>query len=187
MACLSHEKIQAYIEKNLGNVERSLVRDHLIVCEKCRETCRQYEKIENALSEPAYVEVPEVVEKYVLRKLFSQVPTYTSVLALVAVSFVFLVSWIYIYFDFANNSLVQAFKITSSSTSKWISSIIQFISAVFSGVYTVIRTLNKFFEIVFNINISVELFSVFILVLTLLIFYGVFQLVFRRGKSRHVH
>lgn len=187
MACLTDDKIQHYVEMELGNVERSLVRDHLIGCEKCSETCRRYETIQNALNEPVYQEVPLIVERYVMRKLFSPVPTYTSVLTFVAVSFIFLVSWIYIYFDFANNSLIQAFQITSSSTSKWVSSIIQFVSTVFSGVYTVIKALNKLFEIVFNVNIGIELFSLFMLVLTILFFYGVFQLLFKKNKNRHVH
>jgi len=184
MACLADEKIQDYIEKNLGAVENSMVRDHLIVCESCKHKHDQFVRIESMLTDPVLMEVPLEIEKMVMKTLFSKLPTYTSIVTLVAASFMFFVTWIYVYFDFANNSLVQAFKMASNGTSKWIGSIIQFISVVFSSVYTVFKAINKFFAIVLNVHVGAELIGIFISILTLFMVYGALRMVSKRVKSQ---
>ncbi len=184
MACLADEKIQDYIDKNIGTVENSMVRDHLIVCGACKQKHDQFVRIEALLNDPIMREVPLEIEKVVMKTLFSKLPTYTSIFTLVAASFLFFFTWIYVYFDFANNSLVQAFKMASSGTSKWIGSIIQFISFVFSSVYTVFKAINKFFAIVLNIHVGAELIGIVLSIITMIMFYGVFRMVSKRIKSQ---
>ncbi len=184
MACLTEDKIQEYIEKNLGTVENAMVRDHLIVCEDCKNKHLQLLHIETLLRDPVMMDVPVQIEKLVMKKLFSNLPTYTSIFSLVAASFIFFVTWIYVYFDFANNSLVQAFQMTTSGTSKWIGSIIQFISIVFSSVFTVFKAVNKFFAIVLNIHVGAELIGITFSIITLVLFYGLFAMVSKKIKSQ---
>ncbi|MCK4835863.1 MAG: hypothetical protein KAT17_04465 [Candidatus Aminicenantes bacterium] len=186
MECLSNQQIQDYIEKNGSFVERSIIRDHLIVCEKCQLRYKQYLQMENILTDPEYVVPPERIEKNVMKKIYSRFPAYSSLLSLIAASFVLLVSWIYIYFDFANNSLIQALKMTSDNTSSWIASVIKIISTIFSSVYAIYKTVSKFFDILFNINIGIEIFSLSILILTLILFYAIYQLVFKPSRRQKI-
>jgi len=184
MECLDHKKILLYVEKGIAPVEQSIIRDHLILCEKCRLKYEQYLKMEKYLIEPEYVDPPKVIEKVVLKKIYSKLPTYSSILTLIAASFIFLVSWIYIYFDFANNSIVQAFRLTFDNTSSLFSSVVKTISSIFSSVYAVFKAVNKFIAVIFDVNIGIEVFSFSILVLTVLIIYGILQMVSRRSKSQ---
>jgi predicted anti-sigma-YlaC factor YlaD len=108
MECLTNTKIQDYIEGTLNSVESAMVRDHLIVCAACKKKYNEYELLEKHLLQPVEIIPPAIIERRVLRELFPLLPSYTSIFALVAASFVLLVTGIYIYFDFANNSIIQA-------------------------------------------------------------------------------
>jgi predicted anti-sigma-YlaC factor YlaD len=90
MECLKNKTIQEYIDKSLNRVERSITRDHLIVCEKCRAKYEQYKKMEKLLINPVYKEPPAKIEKFVMNRLFSKIPTYSSIFALIFLSFIFL-------------------------------------------------------------------------------------------------
>jgi len=183
MACLSEIKIQKYIEGGLAAVERSLVRDHLIVCAKCRASYQRYEKLEKSLGEPVYITPPPIIERNVLRMLFPRIPSYSSIFALLAASFLLLITGIYIYFDFANNSIIQAFQLTSHDTSNWIGSIIKAISTVFSTVYAVFKAINAFFEVIFKVNIGVEIIGLCMLLFLSWSFYSLSRLVLKKIKG----
>jgi predicted anti-sigma-YlaC factor YlaD len=185
MACLHDSKIQEYIEGDLNNVEKSLVRDHLIACVKCRAQYDCYEKLEKNLAEPVYIMPPSIIEQNVLRMLFPRIPSYGSVFALLAASFLLLITSIYIYFDFANNSVVQAFQLSSSNTSNWIGTIIKTISAIFSIVYAVFKAINAFFEIIFKVNIGIEVIGLCIFIILSLGFYSFSHLLFKKIKGSH--
>lgn len=186
MACLNDVQLLKYIEKDVSAVEQSMIRDHLIVCPKCRLKHSQLCQLENMLGEPLYLPPPEQIEKNVMKQIYSRIPTYSSVLTLIATSFVFLISWIYLYFDFSNNSFVQALRLTSDSTSNWISDIIKMISTIFSSVYAVYRAVNKAFTLLLNIDIGVEIFTLSVLILTIIFFYVVYQLLFKRKGSQKI-
>ncbi len=183
MACLSEIKIQKYIEGGLAAVERSLVRDHLIVCVKCRTCYQRYEKLEKSLGEPVYITPPPIIERNVLRMLFPRIPSYSSIFALLAASFLLLIASIYIYFDFANNSIVQAFQLSSHDTSNWLGSIIKAISTIFSTVYAIFRAINAFFEVIFKVNMGVEIIGLVMLLLLSLSFYSLSQLLLKKIKG----
>ena len=185
MKCLTNRKIQDYVEGNLNSVESAMVRDHIIVCAACRSEYNYYEKLEKQLLQPVEITPPAVIQYNVLKELFSftKLPTYSSICALIAASFVLLVSGIYIYFDFANNSIIQALQLTSNNTSNWIGSIIKFISTIFSAVYTVFKALNRFFDIIFNINLGAEIVGLTVLVLFSLLFYSIFKVALKKLKN----
>ncbi|UCH93547.1 MAG: hypothetical protein JSV88_25200, partial [Candidatus Aminicenantes bacterium] len=154
MECLNSTKIQDYIESNLNSVESAMVRDHLIVCAACKKEYNAYQTLEKHLVQPVEITPPPIIERHVLRELFPLLPSYSSIFALIAASFILLVTGIYIYFDFANNSIIQALQLTSHSTSNWFASVIKVISTVFSAVYTVFEALNRFVKLLFKINLG---------------------------------
>ena len=184
MECLSDEKLIEYVDKSLPSVERSLIRDHLVVCLHCQAKYKQYSRIENYLKEPVYQEPPPAIEKHVMRRIYSRIPTYSSVLTLIAASFVFLVSWIYVYFDFANNSMVRALQLTTADTSSWLGSVIKVISTIFTAVYGAFRAVNKFIAIVFDVHIGVEIIGLSALILCLTFFYGIYHWFFRKKEKQ---
>jgi hypothetical protein len=184
MECLSDQKLIEYIDKGLPSVELSLIRDHLVVCPQCQARHKKYSQIENYLNEPVYDEPPAEIEKYVLRRIYSRIPTYSSVLTLIAASFVFLVSWIYIYFDFANNSMVRALQLTTDNTTSWVGSVIKVISTVFTAVYGGFQAVNKFIAIVFDVHLGVEIIGLSVLILSLLFFYGFYRWFFKRKERQ---
>lgn len=185
MECLKNKTIQEYIDKSLNRYEQSIIRDHLIVCEKCRAKYEQFKKMEKLLINPVYKEPPAKIEKFVMNRLFSKIPTYSSIFVLISLSFVLLVSWVYIYFDFDNNSIIQAFKLTSNSYFNWITSIITFISNIFSSVYAIFKVLNKLFMIIFNVNIGTQLFGLIILSIFISVFYFVSRIVYKKLKEHN--
>jgi hypothetical protein len=183
MECLTNTKIQDYIEGTLNSVESAIVRDHLIICAACKKKYNEYELLEKHLLQPVEIIPPAIIERRVLRELFPLLPSYTSIFALVAASFVLLVTGIYIYFDFANNSLIQAIQLTSNTTSNWLASVIKVISAVFSGVYTVFEAVNRVLKLLLKINLGAEVIGLTVFVLFTLLFYPIFKLAFRKLKG----
>lgn len=185
MECLNELTIHEYIDGGLTAMEKSIVRDHLIVCETCRLRHDALEKIEMSLCEPVYITPPAAIERNVLNTLFPRIPSYSSIAALIAASFLLLVTSIYIYFDFANNSIVRAFQMTSSNTSNWIGSVIRTISTVFSSVYAVFKAVNKLFEVIFHVNIGVEVIGLTVMILLMLGFYSVSQLMLKKIRGNY--
>jgi predicted anti-sigma-YlaC factor YlaD len=185
MECITDKKLHEYIEGDLTAVEKSIVRDHLIVCDECRARHEAFEMLEQTLNEPVYIEPPAVIEMNVLRKLFPRIPSYSSIFALIAASFLLLVTSIYIYFDFANNSIVRAVHLSSYNTSNWIASIVKAISTIFSAVYAVFKAVNKFLEIIFNVNIGVEVIGLAVLIILMLGFYSISHLLFKKIKGNN--
>ena len=183
MECLTNTKIQDYIEGTLNSVESAIVRDHLIICAACKKKYNEYELLEKHLLQPVEIIPPAIIEHRVLKELFPLLPSYTSIFALVAASFVLLVTGIYIYFDFANNSIIQAIQLTSNTTSNWLASVIKVISAVFSGVYTVFEAVNRVLKLLLKINLGAEVIGLTVFVLFTLLFYPIFKLAFRKLKG----
>jgi hypothetical protein len=183
MECLTNIKIQEYVDGSLNSVENAMVRDHLIVCADCQAQHHRYEQLEHQLFAPVEMIPPAVIQRRVMNELFPKLPTYSSIIALIAASFVLLITGIYIYFDFANNSIVQALQLTSSNTSNWIASIVTFISNVFSGVYTVFKAMNRFLDIVFQINLGAEIIGFTLFIMLSGIFYSIFKVTVKGIKT----
>lgn len=183
MECLNDVKIQEYLDHGLSPLEHSMVRDHLIGCPECTQKLETYKKIENILEKPEMVSPPEEVQRFVMARLFPALPKFSSILTLIVVSFVSLISAIYIYFDFANNSIVEALRVTSNNTSNWVVTIVKTISAVFSGIYTLFKALNGVVEAIFKVNIGVEVLASFFTILGILFFYSMYKFLFKRVRE----
>lgn len=182
MECLNNEKIQKYINGELTTVENAMVRDHLIVCEKCRLEYEYYERLEKYLEDPVYIKPPEIIERNVLMALFPRIPALSSVLALIAASFTLIITWIYIYFDFANNSIIQALQLTTSKTSNFIAAVIKVISTIFSAVYAIFRVINAFIDAVFKVNIGVEIIGLLSFIMFISSLYLISRIIFKKLK-----
>ncbi len=168
MECPRNETLTLYLEGALNPLEAAMIRDHLIDCAGCRSRLRQYQLLESSLVNPPMIPPPACIEKSVMRKLFPVLPTYGSVFAFVTASFLLLITWVYVYFDFANNSLVQAMQITSNRLFRFAGQLIQAISTVFSAVYASFRAISKLVSAVVNVQLHTEI----VLFLTLIIAVG---------------
>ncbi len=183
MACLNDTRLQEYIDGSLTTVERAIVRDHLIVCADCRERHQSYEQLERNLLEPVEITPPDIIRRNVMKTLFPVLPSYASIFTAIAASFLMLVTGIYVYFDFANNSIIQAFQLTSSTTTNWLGSILKSISTIFSAVYAVFKAINKFTSILLKVDIGVEIIGLSALVLLMFGFYWVSNMMFKKMKG----
>lgn len=183
MECLDNIKIQDYVEGNLSSVENAMVRDHLIVCPACNALHDDYVKLEKFLINPVDIIPPDFIEKNVMKTLFPKLPTYSSIFSLIAASFILLVTSIYIYFDFANNSIVQAFQLTSTSTFDWIGSLVRFIVTTFSVISSIFKVLNQLIHFMLGINIGAEVVGLVFIVLTFLVIYGLGRKAFSKLRS----
>jgi hypothetical protein len=141
-----------------------------------------YDRLEKYLENPVLITPPEIIEQNVLKALFPRIPALSSVLTLIAASFTLIVTWIYIYFDFANNSIIQALQLTSSKTSNFIASIIKIISTIFSAVYAIFRVINAFIDAIFKINIGVEIIGLLTFMIFISVFYLISRIIFKKLK-----
>ena len=184
MECLTDTKIQHYVDGSLSSVENAMIRDHLITCQACSKAHEYYEALEEVLWRPVEMTPPAIIEQNVLRVLFPKLPTYSSILALIAASFSLLVTSIYIYFDFANNSLIRAFNLTSSSTTSWIGSVVRFISSFFSVVYTIFKAINRLINIFTGVNLGAELVGLTLFSVGLAGSYFILKATFKKLKIK---
>ncbi len=183
MECLNETKLQEYIDGSLTNVEKAMVRDHLIVCEDCRIEYELFSEMEKSLESPLLLEPPEIIERSVLKTLFPMVPNYASISAFIAASFLLLVTGIYTYFGFADNSLVQAYQLTSSSTLNWVGSMIQTISQIVSGMMAVFDAVNRFLSVIFSGQIGTGIIGLSSLMFVMLCIFSISKLVLRKPKT----
>ena len=142
MACLSNETLIAYNEGSLGAIESAQARDHLLLCADCRRAAAQFRLLDSILAEPVLHDPPGRIVPQVMERLFPALPRWTSIGAMIAASFVFLVTWIYIYFDFSRSSLVQALRLTTDGASGWLAGAIRAITTVYESAQAVAKALN---------------------------------------------
>jgi hypothetical protein len=154
MACLSDNKIQAYLDGEIKSIEQALIRDHLLVCPDCRRTADSYTELHKILAQPVTSEPPAWLIPQIMKRIYPEIPRYTSIAALIAASFIFFVTWIYIYFDFSRNSLIQALQLTADSTSGWLVNSIKGISAIYNSVQAAFKACNAFLNMLLNIRLG---------------------------------
>jgi hypothetical protein len=100
-------------------------------------------------SEPPAWLIPRI-----MKQIYPEIPKYTSIAALIAASFIFFVTWIYIYFDFSRSSLIQALQLTADSTSGWLVNSIKGISAIYNSVQAAFKACNAFLNMLLNIHLG---------------------------------
>lgn len=155
MKCLSDNKVIEYLEKELNSVESSMIRDHLILCDKCSKKYDFYSKLDNALLQPELIDPPAEIEENVMKKVSRGYSYISSIVFLISVSFMLLIAGIYIYFDFANDSIIKALHVTTEKTTTLVSSFVNFIEMVFAGISTIFQAINSFIEAVLNIRLGI--------------------------------
>ncbi len=154
MACLPDDKILTYLDGEIKSIEQALIRDHLLVCPDCRRTADRYAELHKILAQPVTSEPPAWLIPQIMKRIYPEIPKYTSIAALIAASFIFFVTWIYIYFDFSRNSLIQALQLTADSTSGWLVNIIKGISTIYNSVQAAFKACNAFLNMLLNIRLG---------------------------------
>jgi hypothetical protein len=184
MECLPEERIHDYLEGALNAMEANLIRDHLLACPGCNARHKIYQKINKFLQHPPLTNPPDSIIANVLKTLYPGTSFYFSIIALIAASFAFLVTWIYVYFDFSNSSLIQALTLTSKSTSGWIADLIQVISSVFSMVYASFKAIHSFVNYLLRIDFGPEIFKGVVLTFSMIFLYSLIHLFSRKFKEK---
>ena len=183
MACLPDDKILAYLDGEIKNIEQSLVRDHLLVCPSCRRTADSYAALHKILAQPVTSEPPAWLVPQIMKRIYPEIPRYTSIAALIAASFIFFVTWIYIYFDFSRNSLIQALQLTADSTSGWLVNAIKGISSIYSSVQAVFKACNAFLGVLLDMRPAATVIIVFALAFSGLLLLAMIRLLFKKPRQ----
>jgi predicted anti-sigma-YlaC factor YlaD len=152
MACLPDDQILNYLDGEIKSIEKALIRDHLLVCPGCRRTADSYAELQKILAQPLTIEPPAWLVPQIMKRIYPEIPKYTSIAALIAASFLFFVTWIYIYFDFSSSSLIQALQLTADSTSGWLVNAIKGISTIYNSVQAAFKACNAFLSMLLNIR-----------------------------------
>jgi anti-sigma factor RsiW len=139
MACLSDSILIAYNEGSLGAIEAAQTRDHLLLCPDCRRSAAHFRLLDSILAKPTLHTPPARLIPQVMERLYPALPRITSIAAMIAASALFLITWIYIYFDFSSSSLIQALRLTTDGTSGWLADVIKAITAVYNGTQAVAK------------------------------------------------
>ncbi len=169
--CLRDKEILKYVDGDLNPIEYSKIRDHLLLCNSCKKRYDELITIEKYLKEPVEIEMPESIAKNVMRKISAKIPL-PSLIALITATFVFIISWIYIYFDFSSNSIFQIVQTSSKGLLGWIGGIVKVIAFIFEFIYAIFITINSLFYAIFKIKPGVEIIGfIFISIGFLMIHY----------------
>jgi hypothetical protein len=183
MACLPDDQILNYIDGESKSIEQALIRDHLLVCPGCRRTADSYAELQKILAQPLTIEPPAWLVPQIMKRIYPEIPRYTSIAALIAASFIFFVTWIYIYFDFSSSSLIQALQLTADSTSSWLVNIIKAISAIYTSVQAAFKACRALLAMLLNANPGAPVIIAFGLVFSgLLLFAAVRMLLKKTGE-----
>jgi hypothetical protein len=183
MACYSDEQILEYLEGDLSPIEQGLLRDHLLTCPACQARSQRYVTLNRNLARPPAIEPPEAIIRSVMRQLYPEFPRYSSIAAMIAASFFFLVTWIYVYFDFSHNSLIRALQVTSDNASGVFVSGIKVISSLVSYTYASFKTMRALLLVATHVDVRVEIIALVMLTLSMVFFYSLFHLFAKRLRG----
>jgi hypothetical protein len=183
MACLPDDKILSYLDGEITSIEQSLIRDHLLLCAACRRQADSYAELHKFLAQPELSEPPAWLVPRVMKRLYPEIHSTASIAALIAASFVFFVSWIYIYFDFSRNSLIQALRLTADRTSGWLVNAIKGISAVYSSVQACFKACNAFLGVLLSMRPVGAVLIVFALAFSGLLLMAMIRLLLKRPRG----
>ncbi len=184
MACLSDAILIAYNEGSLGSIEAAQARDHLLLCPDCRRSATAFRLLDTILSEPALHTPPARLVPQVMSRLFPAASRVTSIAAVIAASFVFLVSWIYIYFDFSSSSLIQALRLTADGTSNWLADVIKGITAIYNGAQAATKAFGALLRILLPTPLGTLVAVAALLALTGLLALTLFRPWLKRVKAK---
>jgi predicted anti-sigma-YlaC factor YlaD len=144
---LSNATLIAYNEGSLGAIESAQARDHLLLCPECRRAAAAFRLLDSILATPTLHTPPARLIPQVMERLYPALPRITSIAAMIAASVLFLITWIYIYFDFSSSSLIQALRLTTNGTSGWLADVIKAITAVYNGAQAAAKALSALLRI----------------------------------------
>lgn len=180
MACLPDDKILDYLDNEIKSIEQALIRDHLLVCPNCRQTADRYAEMHKILEHPVAIEPPAWLVPQIMKKIYPEIPRYTSIAALIAASFIFFVTWIYIYFDFSSSSLIQALQLTTDRTSGWLVTSIKGISTIYNSVQAAFKACNAFLSMLLHIRFGGAAIIAFAVAFCALLVFAMLRLLLKK-------
>jgi hypothetical protein len=183
MECLADAQILEYLDGDMNPIKQALIRDHLLICSSCRQTAERYQKLHKILNQPVSSEPPDWLIQQVLKRIYPEIPKLTSIIAMIAAGFVFLTIWIYVYFDFSSNSLIQALQLTADSTSGWLVNIVKGISAVYALVYAAFKACNAFLNVLANFPITTTIVAGTVLAVSGTVLIILFRLLSKKPRE----
>lgn len=184
MDCLPEKKLDAYLDKTLNPIETAMIRDHLIQCDRCRRQYRDLVGLEKSLQNPVFLPAPARIRRVVMRQISGDMSYYSSLTALVAAGFLFIVTTLYLVFDFANNSIIKSFENASVRSGGIVSAVIKMISGTFKWLYSLLNTANTFFKTIFKVNPGIEVIALFSLVFSLMLIFFLYSRLLKRGYKQ---
>jgi hypothetical protein len=184
MDCLREQKLSAYVDKTLNPIEMAMIRDHLIQCDRCRQQYRILKGLENSLRNPVVLPAPPRIRRTVMRQISGDMSYYSSLTALVAAGFLFMVTTLYLVFDFANNSVIKSFENASVRSGGIVSAVIKMISGTFRWLYSVLNTANTFIKTIFKVNPGIEVIALFSMVFSLMLIFLLYFSLQRKGYKQ---
>jgi len=185
MGCYNEIDIQAYTTGDMSNLEGNQIRDHLLTCVSCRRIAESYKVIDKHLQAPLYLEPPKLIIDAVIKKLYPRYPLYSSITALIAASLLFLITWIYVYFDFANNSLIRAFSLSSKNAVNWLSRLLHTVETIYQITQAALKAISQVIYTFLHVTIDPRLIGALIVSLFLaLIYFGYHRLFLSLKKEQ---
>lgn len=184
MACLSNETLIAYNEGSLAAIEAAQARDHLLLCADCRRSAAAFRLLDAILAKPTLHNPPERLVPQVMARLYPATARVTSIVAVIAASFVFLVSWIYIYFDFSSSSLIQALRLTTDSTSGWLAGVVKGITAVYNGAQAAAKAASALVRILLPAPLDTAIALFVLLALSVLLAVAILRPRLKKAKAK---
>jgi hypothetical protein len=143
-------------------------------------TADRYAELQKILAEPVFSEPPAWLVPQIMKRIFPEIPRYTSIAAMIAASFIFFVTWIYVYFDFSRNSLVKALQLTADSTSGWLVTIIKGISTIYNSVQAAFKACNAFLGMLLNMRSGGPLIIASVLAVSGVLLFALIRLLLKK-------
>lgn len=181
MECPNHDRLIEYNGDGLTSVERMIIREHLVVCPRCRALIADYKSMDNALREPVMMEPPKDLERKVMRSLFPYTPSKFSLSVLWVFSFALFITLLVVMFDISNNGVLKALQLSSSETTSFLGSLIRLVTSSFKIIYAIYKIMDAFIRVLTFGLMSFEFFLLVLSIPTVM----VMMMFFRKRNSQH--
>lgn len=144
MDCPNHKLLADYQNDDLNAVEKMMIRDHLVVCPKCRAIVSEYRIMESALKEPVLLEPTIDIERSVMKAISPKTPSRLSLGVLLTFSLALFVTVLYVSFDLGNNGVVAALQMGNAEASGILSLLIRLLTGSFKLIYAFYKIVDAF-------------------------------------------
>ncbi len=183
MDCPNHSLLAGYHSDELSAVEKMMIRDHLVVCPKCRSIISDYKIMENALREPVLLEPAIDIERIVMKTVSPKTPSKLSLGVLLLFSLSLFIALLYVSFDLSNNGVLAALQVGNANASSILGSLIRLLSGAFKLIYAFYKIVDAFSRALTFGLMSIEMLLLVLSVPSIFIAKSIFR---KRDARSHV-